>query len=229
MTGDLVLTVVGLSAAGAGLVGARHGLRPIEREDRRKDWRRLGVYALIGGALLAAGAIGPAAVALVVVLVAVGGAVEIARLLPWWSRWPGAAGALLAIGAALAHLLFLGESAFSLFVVIVVAADAFSRFGARITQGNTAGRTAFGLATAIAAAGLFGFLSPELGSAGLAILAVGTAAAATAGDLYFSGLKRRAGMKEFSRLFPGHGGVLDRFAGLVAAAPAFYWLRMLLG
>jgi phosphatidate cytidylyltransferase len=49
--------------------------------------------------------------------------------------------------------------------------------------------------------------------AGLAILA-------QAGDLYESGLKRRAGVKDSGRLLPGHGGVMDRLDGLVPVAVA---------
>jgi phosphatidate cytidylyltransferase len=37
-----------------------------------------------------------------------------------------------------------------------------------------------------------------------------------------SKLKRAANVKDASNILPGHGGLFDRFDGLILAAPAFY-------
>lgn len=56
-------------------------------------------------------------------------------------------------------------------------------------------------------------LALALGSAGLAVVA-------QAGDLMESWVKRRWNVKDSSNIIPGHGGVLDRVDGLLAAALA---------
>ena len=46
------------------------------------------------------------------------------------------------------------------------------------------------------------------------------------GDLAASGIKRDYGIKDYSNLIPGHGGVLDRFDSVIITAPMIYYLAM---
>lgn len=43
------------------------------------------------------------------------------------------------------------------------------------------------------------------------------------GDLAASAIKRNKDIKDYGRLIPGHGGILDRFDSVILVAPVVYW------
>ena len=48
------------------------------------------------------------------------------------------------------------------------------------------------------------------------------------GDLAASAIKRNKGIKDYGKLIPGHGGIMDRFDSVIVTAPMIYFLARLL-
>ena len=50
------------------------------------------------------------------------------------------------------------------------------------------------------------------------------------GDLAASAIKRNRGIKDYGKLIPGHGGILDRFDSVIFTAPVIYYMaKFILG
>jgi phosphatidate cytidylyltransferase len=91
------------------------------------------------------------------------------------------------------------------------------RFFNHISPNKTWTGALGGSLASIAAGALLGALfGRPLEGAGLGVL---IALGAPVGDLAESALKRAAGVKDSGRLFPGHGGMLDRVDAFVVVAP----------
>lgn len=48
------------------------------------------------------------------------------------------------------------------------------------------------------------------------------------GDLAASAIKRNHNIKDYGKLIPGHGGIMDRFDSMTVTAPMTYFLTLLL-
>ncbi|TIT51073.1 MAG: phosphatidate cytidylyltransferase, partial [Mesorhizobium sp.] len=98
--------------------------------------------------------------------------------------------------------------------------------GPKLAPSISPGKTqsgALGGAVGGVVAGLL--LAATAGAGNLAVLGVVAlvlSIVAQAGDLFESWVKRRHDRKDSGTLIPGHGGVMDRVDGLVAAAFALY-------
>lgn len=52
------------------------------------------------------------------------------------------------------------------------------------------------------------------------------AVASIVGDLAASAVKRNFGIKDYSKLIPGHGGIMDRFDSVIVTAPMIFFLTV---
>lgn len=140
-----------------------------------------------------------------------------------WLRGDGAAGR--------ANVLFL--------VFVVWASDigayAAGRMlgGPKLAPAISPSKTWSGAAGGLLCAMLVGVWTAHVVNAGslerAALVAAALGAASQMGDLLESAVKRQFGVKDSGRLIPGHGGLLDRLDGLLAAAPVAAAIALLVG
>lgn len=111
-------------------------------------------------------------------------------------------------------------------VLIVIGSDVAGYFAGRLIGGpklwprvspkKTWSGTVAGWVMAVAIG--WGFMGVLGAGAGLIVVSVLVAMAGQAGDIAESAIKRHAGIKDSSNLIPGHGGFMDRFDAMIAAA-----------
>lgn len=109
---------------------------------------------------------------------------------------------------------------------VVWATDVMAFFGGRLVGGPklwprlSPAKTWSGFCIGILCAAAAGLVAAPGASSIFALFCFGLAIGAVtqSGDLFESALKRRFGVKDSSRLIPGHGGLMDRLDGFTAAA-----------
>lgn len=85
-----------------------------------------------------------------------------------------------------------------------------------------------GIVGACAVGAVFGFLiQGYIGEQVTLIFAVASAIGAifaVFGDLAASAVKRNYNVKDYGKIIPGHGGILDRYDSVIFTAPVIYWV-----
>ncbi len=117
--------------------------------------------------------------------------------------------------------------------IIAFATDTFAYFSGmflgkhklcpRVSPKKTIEGSIGGLTGTVIACGVFAyFILPEALASFMILGAIGSATAQM-GDLSASMVKRWTGIKDFGKIMPGHGGVLDRFDSIIFTAPLVYY------
>ncbi len=136
-----------------------------------------------------------------------------------------------------------GQHDLMLVFLIVWSADSFAYFGGKrfgktklapsISPAKTREGVACGMLMAVMVALIYShtFIAPISTFLQIVLLlgiTVFVALISVIGDLTESKLKRAAGIKDSGQLIPGHGGILDRIDGLIAAVVVYAFYRLLL-
>jgi phosphatidate cytidylyltransferase len=168
-----------------------------------------------------------------------------------WSRMVGGlrrpgwlAGGLLYIALAVLAAMWIrhdakvGLPSFLWLLAVVWATDIFAFFsgrrfgGPKLAPRVSPSKTWSGLAGGMLAAAIVSAVCAAWAEADwwrLAAWGAMVAVVAQAGDLAESATKRRFGVKDSGQLIPGHGGILDRVDGLLAALLFVAAIRLIAG
>ena len=95
-------------------------------------------------------------------------------------------------------------------------------------EGAVGGVVGAALLGAVYAAAINGFANVGASVLHYAVICAVGAVISQIGDLAASGIKRNHDIKDYGRLIPGHGGILDRFDSVIFTAPVIYYLAAIL-
>lgn len=95
-------------------------------------------------------------------------------------------------------------------------------------EGAVGGVAGAALLGAVYAAAINGFANVGASVLHYATICAVGAVISQVGDLAASGIKRNHDIKDYGRLIPGHGGILDRFDSVIFTAPVIYYLAAIL-
>lgn len=96
-------------------------------------------------------------------------------------------------------------------------------------EGGIGGVVGAGILSALYALAINHFFpGVELGLMQCAIIGAAGSVISQVGDLAASAIKRNHDVKDYGKLIPGHGGILDRFDSMIFTAPVIYYLAIVL-
>lgn len=102
------------------------------------------------------------------------------------------------------------------------------RIAARVSPNKTSEGLAGGILVTVGVSLALGSYLQLATPASLVLIAGVLSVGGFLGDISFSAAKRFIGVKDFSALIPGHGGIIDRIDSLVLTAPLLYFCVLLL-
>jgi phosphatidate cytidylyltransferase len=195
--------------------------------------RAAGIVALVLDA--AAASFGQLYVALAALVAGAAGVagVSVRRLRDWRAVGWRAAGVAYAGVALLAPVVLRRDSGFGLIAILFLFAVVWStdvlgyfvgraiggpRLAPIVSPNKTWSGACGGAVGAVAAGAAVALASGAIALGPAAAVAFLLSVASQAGDLFESGVKRRFGVKDTSHVIPGHGGLMDRLDGFIAAS-----------
>ncbi len=138
------------------------------------------------------------------------------------------------MGQYLFYLIFIGSWCTDSFAYFVGVAIGKHKLIPQVSPKKTIEGAIGGVLGAIVGFEIYGiclaqFAGLNVNYIALAVSAAGIAVVSQLGDLVTSFIKREQGIKDYGKVLPGHGGIMDRFDSIIAVAPILMAIVSILG